>query len=51
MNITDFFMTILVLMGFTILRFGIPLLTIWLVNLALSKLVPSSNKATSTPIS
>ena len=40
MNITELFIIALVLMGLTILRFGIPLLVIWLINLALLKLAP-----------
>lgn len=51
MNITDLFMTILVLMGLAMFRFGIPLLVIWLFNLALLKLIPPSSKTIEAPIS
>lgn len=51
MNITDLFMTILVLMGLAVFRFGLPLLIIWLINLALLKLAPPSSKTIETSIS
>jgi hypothetical protein len=43
MNITELFTAILALMGFVTLRFGVPLLMMWLLKLALLKLVPTPN--------
>ena len=40
MNVTELPITISVLIGLTMLRFGIPLLVIWLIKLALLKLAP-----------
>ena len=51
MNIAELSITILALMGLAIIRFGVPLLAIWLFNLALSKLAPPANETVQTPIS